>query len=144
MISVVISRYKPISSHVYQEILMWSNSCNLLWFSNISANILVKWVKIILSREAISWFSFRLDSNVKTAFRDILGVLKRVSSIFKIKKKYFSPIYCKYYLFADTIWSKYDETLNEKFALIHRNSAQLKFHHILVRLYKNGLLCYPL
>ena len=29
-----------------------------------------------------------------------------------------------------TVWTEYDGTPNEKFPLIHWNSAQLKFHHI--------------
>ena len=34
-------------------------------------------------------------------------------------------IHHKYY---DTVWTEYDGTSNEKFPLIHWNSAQLKFH----------------
>ena len=35
----------------------------------------------------------------------------------------------------NTVWTEYDGTPNEKFPLIHWNSAQLKFHHIRFILY---------
>ena len=37
--------------------------------------------------------------------------------------------------FKYTDWPKYDGTSNEKFTVIHRNSAELRCHHISVRLY---------
>ena len=47
----------------------------------------------------------------------------------------FVDLWLVLFLFYGTVWPKYDGTSNKKFTLIHRNYAQLRCYHILVRLY---------